>query len=42
MAWMSTEAETAVRSLLARRCALALLGEDGETVVNARELQAAG
>lgn len=40
MAWMSTEAEINVRALLARRCAQALLGMDGETVVNARELQA--
>lgn len=41
MAWLSTEAHSSVRTLLARRCALALLGKDGETVVNARALQAA-
>lgn len=39
MAWLSTEAHSAVRTLLARRCAQALLGMDGETVVNARALQ---
>jgi phosphoglycerate dehydrogenase-like enzyme len=40
IAWLSTEAEKSVRTLLARRCALAVLGGDGETVVNARELAA--
>jgi len=38
MAWLSTESLDRVRSLLARRCALALVGRDAETVVNAREL----
>lgn len=41
MAWLSTEAHDNVRILLARRCAQALLGMDGETVVNARALQQA-
>lgn len=38
MAWLSTDSLDRVRSLLARRCALALVGQDAETVVNAREL----
>jgi phosphoglycerate dehydrogenase-like enzyme len=38
MAWLSTDALDRVRSLLARRCALALTGGDAETVVNARDL----
>ena len=40
MAWLSDEALVDVRTLLARRCALALLGENAQTVVNARALEA--
>ena len=41
MAWLSTESHDNVRSFLARRCAQALVGLSGETVVNARALQEA-